>query len=509
MTRIRLFTLLAVAVTLLGVAAPSPAARPTPPGPTDPAPTGPDDVTVVAIVDTGLTPYHWDFSATRMPQHSDRDRRNDLPLTTAPHTWLPGFPDPGSFASYSPLTLTLSDTVPTYIETLYSQDLDEWGKVRTSDLPDVHYYWLPGTKIVGMIDFVGSQVYAPPGAHGAHTAAVSTGTIHGSCPECLLVFVNYGGANLEAAVEWAMDQPWIDVVSNSYGFSLVSRDRLYSGSNTDLQREASERGQTVFYSAGNGQDGTFLLPNTTYFSSQEGPDWIVTVGAVTPSGYDFSGSGKPADLAAPGRSYPSIGGPMTDSEGVFGGTSNATPVVAGMYAHALSWARLRLSGASRVQTGGIVAAGDPVACGTAEPACALADGTLTAAELRTRLLHGAIPGSPGIEVAGLEVDLYNHEFMLASQGHGTYFVALADAARRATELRRLIGPLDGSSAPPSRPSGERDWFVADSYCRQHLWGAWSGGYYVEGSTERPAPDPVNWPMRTAIAESCGWLFPPV
>ena len=49
-----------------------------------------------------------------------------------------------------------------------------------------------------------------------------------------------------------MRQPWIDVITNSYGFSTGVRDRIYDGGNAEVSRDASERGQTIFFSAGNG-----------------------------------------------------------------------------------------------------------------------------------------------------------------------------------------------------------------------------------------------------------------
>ena len=78
------------------------------------------------------------------------------------------------------------------------------------------------------------------------------GNLHGTCPECLLVFINYGDqAGAEAAIEWAESQPWIDLISNSYGFSDVyGRDRIYTGSDTTKQRDAILRGQSILFSSG-------------------------------------------------------------------------------------------------------------------------------------------------------------------------------------------------------------------------------------------------------------------
>src|SRR3712207_7064673 len=48
-----------------------------------------------------------------------------------------------------------------------------------------------------------------------------------------------------------------------------------AGSDIERQRAASERGQTIVFSAGNGIENAFQVANPTSYSSQKGPDWIV------------------------------------------------------------------------------------------------------------------------------------------------------------------------------------------------------------------------------------------
>ena len=73
----------------------------------------------------------------------------------------------------------------------------------------------------------------------------------------------------------------------------------------------------------------------------------MTVGATDPTGVDYSGSGKPADIAAIGTMYPTAYSATTISgKGNFSGTSNATPVIAGTYGRALWKARQALAGAA-------------------------------------------------------------------------------------------------------------------------------------------------------------------
>jgi hypothetical protein len=169
--------------------------------------------------------------------------------------------------------------------------------------------------------------------------------------------------------------------------------------------------------------------------------------------------------------------------------------------------RRALPGPSRLQSGGTVASGAPFACGAARADCELGDGRLTAAELRRRLLEGAVHSSNGMAVytAGAGPTptgppVGEDEFL--NEGHGSY-AGRERRERRAweDEFARILAPMQGLAPVLERPAGEREWFVVDSYCRQKEWGSWAGGYYVEGQTELPPPDPA-WPMRTGRMSTC-------
>jgi hypothetical protein len=487
------------------------------------------DATVVAVLDSGLEPYHWDFLASKMPQATDGDPSNDLPLDRPPHTWIPGFPSPGkAFNSYGRLDLTLEEKDPEApVASLAAKDAETWAGIKRSRPKKLRYYWIPDTKVIGTMTFNDDpeSLKGEPNSHGVGTTSASVGNLHGTCPECLLLFINLGSReDSEAAIEWAMSQPWIDAITNSYGYSLAYRDRFYSGSNVKAQRKASLRGQTVFFSAGNGQANTFTVPNATLLSSQEGPDWIVTVGAISP-GEDnyygdplatshhasYSGHGKPADIASIGLDYPSaytsatVGGTGTSG---FSGTSSSTPTIAGIYARALWTARRAMRGNSKVQRKGIVSTGR-FECGKARPRCELGDGSLTARELRTRLFEGAIHTEAGMTVSFVTPGLPpigEDEFL--NEGHGSYFGRetgkLKDYLK---EFQRVVGPMMGTMMPLPRPEGERDWMIVDSFCRQHIWGPWTGGYYLEDKTELPGYD-ESYPARYLIQSTCPGLQPP-
>lgn len=470
------------------------------------------DVTVVAIVDSSFSPYHLDLRADRMPQHTDGDATNDLPLSDglAPHEWIPDFPDPAeAFGEYRALDLTLPDAGPVRIA--YEADRAQWEGLQPSTSQVANFYWAPGTKAVGMVDFQDGGFELPGGAsHGMGSASVSAGAIHGACPECVVVLLPYGsGDERESASNWAYDQPWIDVVTNSFGFSLLLRDRYYNGGNAELSKAASERGQTIFFSAGNGQFNTFTVPNATLLSSQEGPDWMVTVGAIDPdSEGSYTGHGKPVDISSIGAGYPSApssGDVAVDAEGSFGGTSNATPVTAGTYARALHLVRRALDGPSRTQVDGVVATG-PAGCGTAAADCALADGVLTAAELRDALFDTAVHTDAGFDPIGLvggepALPATDPETTFLTEGHGSIFGRVHGDEAWLAETGDTAALALGERAPTDSVAGEDHWFTVDSWCRQRIWGTWTDGAW----TGEEVPFDPTMPLAEAYYNGCDAL----
>lgn len=485
-----------------------------PAGPTEPlasdapAPAHGDAV-VIAVVDTGINPYHLDFLAREMPQHKDLDPSNDLPLDQDPAAWLPGHPGADAFGSHEALPITLPAEASERAADLHDADREAWDRVERSSGSDdagIHMRWIPGTKVVGYVNFNGNDGFAAS-SHGVGTSSVSVGNLYGSCPHCLLVYVS---GTQEQANEWVARQDWIDAQTNSWGLSTGMRDRLYAGSDTDLQREATERGQQIFFSAGNGQANAFVAPNPTLFSSQEGPDWIVTVGAVTPgTGGSYTGHGKPADVASVGSGYASAyGGDGTvTAEGSFGGTSNATPVTAGLYGEALYRLRRQMEGASRIQADGVIAVGD-LPCGAENPDCATADGRLTIQELRTALFRAPTTTEAGWNPGGL-LDLpaaETDEMRFLAEGHGVYWGRHQGPEQYEAEVERITSFAAGTWSEEQDPD-ERAWFIADSHCRQSAWGAWSQGY-ANDTTRPPAADP-EWPVRTWLVEQCPVVVPPV
>ncbi|HEX2065271.1 MAG TPA: hypothetical protein VHI93_00520, partial [Candidatus Thermoplasmatota archaeon] len=187
-----------------------------------------DDVVVVAVIDSGFNPYHWDFLAQRMPQAGNGDPSDDLPLDQDPATWLPGHPGAAAFTSYGPLRLGLDGRNRTAVpQDLHDRDRAAWSEVEQSD-PEgsINLRWVPGTKVVGFVNFENPQSDDgfSPDSHGVGTTSVSVGNVHGACPSCLLVFVN--GLSDEA-VTWVAQQDWIDVQTNSWGYSTLLFDKMW------------------------------------------------------------------------------------------------------------------------------------------------------------------------------------------------------------------------------------------------------------------------------------------
>ncbi len=487
-----------------------------------------DGIVVVAVIDGGFNPYHFDMVGSMMPQHLNADPSDDLPLELAPHLWIPGFPaDPeAAFASYNRIDLNLSyAAVPGDIDEglnsndLYNADKAAWDGVKGgSSATSANYNYFPGTKVIGMVNTGGGNAFAAT-SHGVGTSTVSVGNIHGSCPECLLVFVNNGGgatvAAKEAANDWVMAQDWIDVQTNSYGYSTAMRDRMYAGSDVDAQKKAVTNGQAIFFSAGNGQGNTFTVPNPTLFSSQEGPDWIVTVGAIDPVGRNsYQGHGKPADIASIGSGYPSGGycDNTINCTGGFGGTSNATPVVAGMYAKALYELRM-MATRERDPSTEFIVNGVPGATVSSMAVSMGADGEpaieeststpmmldLTAPMLLDAMFLAAEHMSTGwvAGISGISVPVQTAEMQFMSEGHGSFVGRMDGNDVWMTEVGAIVdAALTGTG---DMIDGEADWFAHDSFCRQSIWGEWEHGAW-DGSNA-PTYNP-NWPVRTALALAC-------
>jgi hypothetical protein len=434
-------------------------------------------LTVIGIADTGINPYHLEFSATTYPDPDVLALTENF--TRHPSEYLPGYP-----ADAEALDVTLGQGY------FPAEDADLWTPER---IQEGRLYWIPGTKIVGAWDAgdaAGLQESTVDGnpdshpilddnGHGSGSASVSTGNRYGYCPTCLLMIVE----SLDETVATGM--PWVDVTSHSFGYVGGAPLGPALGPNT-ATKAAVERGQTVLFAAGNGVGNAFDVPISTYGSDQTGNDWTITVGALRRDNQRaVVGDGIPVHISAWGDgNLPSACRTGTVGQCAFGGTSAATPYTAGIFGTVLTRVRDAIGDGEAGQKapvaladgrtqGQVVAEGLPV-----DGSTFLADGLLTRAELREAVLKTAFPlvGETSPYPYPLTAP-YDPSTNVLFEGYGA---ATPEGAARAVDV------LLGRSLLPDR-SAEDEFFAMDAAVRDSLYGA----YDRDGDgDEDPAGDPA-------------------
>jgi hypothetical protein len=355
------------------------------------APTG---QAVVALIDTGINPYNVAY-------------RDDSPLGQQhPSTYIEGFP---ADAPALHLTLDAED----YDAALVA-DCATWAGVERGQL-----YWVPGTRIIGAASFQhadatcedgvldGEVHILDGGGHGTMTSSRAAGAGYGACPTCRIVAIEYtGSVNLvgpagsedgpiEAIDLAARHADWIDVQSNSWGPIVPAYDPTSAGgllgANPHFIREVERvsAAMPAFWASGNGaafRGGA--LGHPTPLTPHATPSAIMVGGHD--SGYVTTWPGFPPHLvsdacASWAAEHDSIEG---SAEDIGGGTSGATPFVAGRGAQLLADARALLGDTGTgQQADGVMAAGDP----TGISGGPLADGVLTRTEWQRLLYTTATP----------------------------------------------------------------------------------------------------------------------
>jgi hypothetical protein len=392
---------------------------------------------VIAVVDTGINPYHL---AYRRPEYA-----------VHPSTYIEGFP-----ADTPALGLSLG--AGDYDTARNTDDGPVWSQVAEQKL-----YWIPGTNIVGAYS-VADYEGAPPGGqpsrpiidddgHGTGTTSVSGGAgvssrlePFGSNPDALIVIVEGLG---DEGVKWASEQPWIDFISGSYGDALsvpcndeIDDMGLWCGREYRYTAPFVLRdSRTACFSAGNGLSRTGVLADRySSLRPTSGPSWIVTVGAVSPrNDQDYGWHSVPVDVSSYGLHWPAAAPFAIDGEQEFGGTSNATPVTCGVFSRALLAARTKLGDAAEgihtTPDGDTVAAvGPPNRAGGL-----IADGVLTRTELQDAVFKTAEAGE--FDPNGWTYDpivVPTTPVYYTQQGYGTANVA---SALRATDVLLGAAPM--------------------------------------------------------------------
>jgi hypothetical protein len=362
---------------------------------------------VIAFVDSGINPYHQDFRAPDFVHH--------------PSQFIEGYP-----AAPEPVELSFDVADAEGYAAARDADDDSLSEITRNRL-----YWFPGTRIIGGYSSGAGGAGTYPernvideNGHGTGVASVAAGQYFGSNPNALIVMVEGLG---DGGLNWATSQPWIDIVSNSWGF--IGNAPLPAGHQT---RAATQRGQTVAFAAGNGTTNTnshrVCVPatavctppiwsdnggpspiedpckcktpdsNPSMTSPYGGPSWVLTVGATSPiNGQAHWWHAIPVDVSSFGSKWRAAAydGVLPTENRDFGGTSCATPTTSGVLSAVIERAREVLGDTVGGQRPGqVVAAASPGV--TLPEAGPLADGALTRVEAESVVLKTAntVPFDP-------------------------------------------------------------------------------------------------------------------
>ena len=346
------------------------------PGAGIPVPLGPAHA-VVALIDTGINPYSPAF-------------RDTSPLgRKPPWKYIPGYPK-----NTPALRLSLGLSYDKAVK----MDAHIWERVEANKL-----YWIPGTRIVGAIS-LGSggtncpEVEAPPAStatpgdcperrilddfgHGTMTASRAAGSPHSLAPDARIVVIEGLGAG---SVNWAAEQGWIDVQSNSW---ITFVPPPVPNGVINAFRDAAKK-MVVLAASGNGAAfSQGAAPTPTHLLSTA-PAGVVIVGGHD-NGKMTTWAGAPPHVVA--DAYASMTAIHDSTEKMRPDpmaccTSAASPYAAGGAAAIITHARRLLGDESTGIRGGVVARGRPIMLGAESP---LSDGKFTLEELKDVFLHTA------------------------------------------------------------------------------------------------------------------------
>ena len=338
----------------------------------------PKPLAIVAHIDTGVNPY-----APAFRDRSALARRH-------PSTYISGYPKDAQA-----LRLTLDKPY----DEAFEADEDKWKLVKRGTL-----YWIPGTKIVGAISFGAGGTYCPPVSiptgvalsdgtcsehvilddhgHGTMTGSRATGIPDSLAPDARLVTIEGLGAG---SVEWAAQQGWIDVQTNSW--VNIAPAPIPAGT-SEAFYEASKKMVTL---AASGNGAAYLggvAPTPTYVLSTA-PRGVILVGGHD-NGRATLWSGAPPHVVA--DAYMGMAASARTNEPMHPEimaccTSAASPYAAGGAAALILEARRILKDNSAGVVAGVLA------CGESDrvPQGPLKDGDLRLEELKEVFFHSAEP----------------------------------------------------------------------------------------------------------------------
>jgi hypothetical protein len=401
---------------------------------------------VLALVEDSINAYHADFASAGR--------------TASPSTWLAGYPQS---ARALPLHLHEHD-----LADAIKADSATWSSIKPEQL-----YYVPGTRLSGLVyipspldrsmTIGGDPKQGPPRPiidgyrfHGTGVASVAAGNKYGVCPRCDIVLV--AADDPESGLAWAAKQPWIDIVSNSWGGPFGAPTRANVGEpdraaqlTSDVSRAAAQAGKAVVFASGNGI--TDLGPTThgtqhglTWDSPYAGPPWVLSVGAAKRgTGQPTDWHDIPVDVIAQGEERAAANSEDLSGEMTFYGTSCSAPIAAGVLAEALLQAREQVHDRHVGPAGGLL--------------------RLRAGERRTYLDlladAKAIASWHALDPSTVVTDPFMTPTSPAAFAYEGFGVLERDSVRALT--RALLGK------PPSRPEMD-SWVALDTTVRTNKWG---------------------------------------
>ena len=410
-------------------------------------------LTIIGISDSGINPYHSEFSAETYPDPRVLELTRNF--TRHPCEYISNYP-------CTSIAIPMTQGEGYYPE----QDQALWHidvGVEPFVLPSL-LYWIPGTKIIGAYSTGGyddppADLILDNNGHGTGSAGVALGNRYGYCPSCLFYMVD----GLDDDIVYGFD--FAEITSHSHGY-VGNAPLGVTTLNDPLDllidspsKDAVERGVSVIFSAGNGVGNAFTVTNETYGSDQNGPAWTVIVGALRrDTSGAIVGEGTPAYISSWGDGWlPSACRTGVDATCAHSGTSAAAPYTAGTFGHVLRGVREALGDyRTGVRPGQVIAEGQPI---VASPY--LADGQLTRRELRGVMLKTAAPLDARTSVFPYPANT-NADGRTVFEGYG---VAAPNAAERA------LAVLLGQAELPNR-SEEDSFFAVDCEIRDGLYGSY-------------------------------------
>jgi hypothetical protein len=265
---------------------------------------------VVAVIDTGVNPYHSEYQ--------------ELYDTADPAEYIPGYPEDVQ-------VLQLSEWKESVRGMPNRNIMDQ--HIWNSTLPRT-LYRVDGTKIVGLITFQNATgAYAesstlPGSGHGTMTSSRATGnTISAGGPAVRLVLVQ--GFGIEG-IEWAAEQDWIDILSISAGITGANpvQGNVQGEAGMKAMNKASHM-KPFFASSGNGLGNAGLLGFPTWLRGASGVPDVISVGA-NDNGRLSQWHNQQPYIVGDGCGNPSAtDNTPSNITNSGGGTSSATPYSAG------------------------------------------------------------------------------------------------------------------------------------------------------------------------------------